>query len=84
MYFFLAIALNNFLTQQKCFSKQQRVFFGGQKKITVDFATGPHLRNFDWVSRQISSQKTLIGLAVKKSLMTHQSSAKARFRNLGG
>ena len=50
------------------FLAQKRV--SKQKKIMVGFATGPHLRDFD-------SNREEYGL------ISHQSSAKARFRNLG-
>ena len=31
------------------FFSKGKALYGLQKKIMVGFATGPHLRNFDWV-----------------------------------
>ena len=69
VYSFHAIALNIFFSTKKVF-QSKRVSFGRQKKIMVGFATGSHLRNFD-SNRQ------------EYGLISHQSSAKARFRYLG-
>ena len=50
---FTSNSLKYFLTQKNVFFSKRKKMYLAAKKIMVGFATGPHLRNFDWVRAKL-------------------------------